>query len=536
MRRAFALLLVILGTLFGQIGRSHAALDAAQMCEIQRAEYARQGIQDEPRICEYAGLSNDEAIAQMQGTGTQGQGQQSDGQTGQPGSDQQRSDQQRSDQQNADKLQGRTSQRNAQSSSNSTALGDDDDAARITPEQLCQLERSERQRLGVAREPVICEALNAPGTHPALDTAFGTMRALLEKPKEDYFYCKVILCMANPDGPDHVQECDVVLHTFKSMLRGHVTIPACPLVDVGDNGEVTPGGSVDYQGNATLAANANAQSQADYTTVARFGRLAFQTYGLLCESVDSMLEDQLRPSDALPRGVRPYGWIYGGQTNTTIARGDLQPQWWRDANPALANHPVWDTLLPWFVAFEGGANQAGLLEVQLGRMSVQVFSKREQQWRVLDFDAGWSVSMCDASGNFGACPAGATHPGPGGEPAFNIGNGTAGHGWFNSIHLPEPEDIEALTVSVEARMANDLEQGAQALFHVGADFWPSTGGAPPVNPGAGISRLVALTNSWTPITFTTLSDQTINGTGISSVKLRNNPPACAKAGIDNQGE
>lgn len=139
--------------------------------------------------------------------------------------------------------------------------------------------------------------------------------------------------------------------------------------------------------------------------------------------------------------------------------------------------------------------------------------------------------MCPQASNFYRCPMGQTFAGADGLPTFANGNGSNGHGWFEMLDLPDPRDVGALTVTVEARKVGPDAERARLLLQTGADIYPPAGtnidGI--VLPGAGISSMRLVGTEWTAVTMTTFAEQTRNGTGISMDDLRAHPPPCASA-------
>ena len=193
-------------------------------------------------------------------------------------------------------------------------------------------------------------------------------------------------------------------------------------------------------------------------------------------------------------------------------------------------YDAWNRLMPWFVVFEGARSETSQVDVQIGRMSVQWFSLGTRQWHLLDTDAGWEVSMCPQASNYFRCPMGETFTGPDGRPTFTNGNGRNGHGWFEMLELPDPRDVGALTVTVEARKVGHGADRSQLLLQTGADIYPPAG--TPIDgivlPGAAISSMRLVGTDWTAVTMTTFAEQTRNGTGITMEDLRRHPPPCAR--------
>lgn len=419
---------------------------------------------------------------------------------------------------------------------------DADNAARISPAQMCELQRTAHAVQGVTAEPVMCAM--ARGELPVPQSASGeererfersgreaasamdTLNSLLARDSDDYFYCKVLLCMGAPNGPERIEQCVPVIERYRRMLRGNVSIPACPMVGLSTGGNLDIVGAVGNQGRSQTSGSAGSDARESISTVARYGELAHQRYGIACNDVETMIVHS-GENEALPRNPPPYDWSYRGAGNTAIAAWEYQPDWWRRANPQFAGHGAWNRLMPWFVVFEGDRSPTSTVDVQIGRMSVQWFSSRTQSWHLLDYDASWAFSVCAQSSNYYNCPMGQSFAGPGGHQAFTNGNGRNGHGWFEMLTLPDPRDVGALTVTVEARLIGANAHNAQLLMHVGADIYPPPGTPQTMLAGAAVSSMRVIDTQWTSVSMTTFAEQTRNGTGITRDGLRANPPPCA---------
>lgn len=91
-----------------------------------------------------------------------------------------------------------------------------------------------------AREKVKVEAPE-PGGNGGGQPAPGPWTA------KDELGCKLVLCMANPDGPSAVAECAEAMHERARLIAKGKPIPKCPGYNTADNsgGDTGGGGSRD---------------------------------------------------------------------------------------------------------------------------------------------------------------------------------------------------------------------------------------------------------------------------------------------------
>jgi hypothetical protein len=112
------------------------------------------------------------------------------------------------------------------------------------------------------------------------------------------------------------------------------------------------------------------------------------------------------------------------------------------------------------------------------------------------------------------------------------------HGWCCGRALPNPADIAAIHITLQARLAvhdasrPDDRPAARYLVQVGGDYYPDASlnlnlFAPVTwNPGIGLSRSKLVGNAWQSYSFTTIDAgvQDPGGAAISEAELRRAPP------------
>ncbi len=191
----------------------------------------------------------------------------------------------------------------------------------------------------------------------------------------------------------------------------------------------------------------------------------------------------------------------------------------------------WNYVLPWFVTFEGEGNSARNTRIEMRNLRMFIRTDDGEWKRLVDVDTYDGIE-CDQHGDYYNCPQVArvqAHDNSASSlpiPGLNM------HGWWDSRVRIDSHSIDAMVVSLEARLVvNDENRGddrgdAKYLVHVGADYYPSD--APPSGRliPVGVSRAKMVTNEWQTFALTTLSDvgKQEPGGGISEEELRANPP------------
>lgn len=393
-------------------------------------------------------------------------------------------------------------------------------------EAICEQERQQRKAGGVEGEGPICLATKDPNSALSRAASFS---------EDDLLGCGVILCMSAPGGADSIEECRPTMQKYKKLLKRGKKPPDCPLIWADKKGGGGTSHTVSSEGKVTTVEDKSTSGDRKSVTqatdtqvskVAEVSRQAYNAYGIACNSVDRMIE-QMGESEGVPRGGANYDWLQRGVVTTAYASYDAQPDWWKSSN-ARYSEP-WGRILPWFVAFEGEGNRTGNATVQIGRMAIQYLSISQRKWIVIDRDKPFAVSGCQQGSNYYNCPDLSVQSGPDGYGTFTVGNGINGHGWFDMLTLPDPADVQAITVSIEARLVGANADSADVLMDTGADWYPTQGTVPSVLPGAGESRLERLSSQWQTISMVTLSDLIRgSGRGISIAELRANPPSCGQ--------
>jgi hypothetical protein len=258
-------------------------------------------------------------------------------------------------------------------------------------------------------------------------------------------------------------------------------------------------------------------------------------------SVDTIVNDMKLNNDLVLAGIpsnRGYAAGPGFVVMGNDPRGTRTPTWWNPANSYFKSAAWWTHVAPWMVIFDGVGNAATNTRVELRGMKIYYKSRSTRQWNLLSQGTveGWNYpkSLMGAdvtppdivslsSGVVSVRP-------PNGNQVF--------HGWCCARAMPAPSDIEAIHITLQARLAvhdanrPDDRSAARYLVQVGGDYYPdaslSINAFAPDNwnPGIGLSRSKLVGNAWQSYSFTTLdvAIQDPGGAAMSEAELRRAPP------------
>lgn len=258
-------------------------------------------------------------------------------------------------------------------------------------------------------------------------------------------------------------------------------------------------------------------------------------------SVDTIVNDMKLNNDLVLAGIpsnRGYAAGPGFVVMGNDPRGTRTPTWWNPANTFFKSAAWWSHVAPWMVIFDGVGNAASNTRVELRGMKIYYKSRSTRQWVLLSQGAveGWNYPKSLMGANVT-------------PPDFvSLGNGVVSvrppngdqvfHGWCCARAMPSPSDIEAIHITLQARLAvhdanrPDDRAAARYLVQVGGDYYPdaslSINAFAPDNwnPGIGLSRSKLVGNAWQSYSFTTLdvAIQDPGGAAISEAVLRSAPP------------
>ena len=328
-------------------------------------------------------------------------------------------------------------------------------------------------------------------------------------------------------------------------------LPACGFLDDGKADPAagaTRAGSVDgSQVEETVAPRAQ-----DAATVSRTDRApapatapttTTTTPGTgTTNSVDTIVSDMKLNNDLVLAGVPPERGYSSGPGFVIMGndpRGTRTPTWWNPANTYYKSGAYWTQIVPWMVLFDGVGNAATNTRVEMRNMKAYYKSRSSGQWVLL------SQGTIDGE-NY---PKGLSATVVSGRPDIvSLGNGAVSvrpptgdlhfHGWCCGRALPNPADIAAIHITLQARLAvhdasrPDDRPAARYLVQVGGDYYPDASlnlnlFAPVTwNPGIGLSRSKLVGNAWQSYSFTTIDAgvQDPGGAAISEAELRRAPP------------
>lgn len=256
-----------------------------------------------------------------------------------------------------------------------------------------------------------------------------------------------------------------------------------------------------------------------------------------CGTIDGLISDMSRPVDALLKGYENSS--FGFTKHATISQGlpntASLPAWMGNGSnfENAAVNGYYNQVLPWFVVFEGAANQNSNVDISLKDLQVSVLLK-SGAWITSppnsptghNCDLGSALLNCSGSSIWS--------DNPDGSRSYQVEANQNMHGWGSFVEIPASEVI-ALSVSIQAKVEADgggCSNNSQYLLHTGADYYPYVGYKNVgVNPGAGVSAAKIISCDYTTFTMTTLTDIAQNdsrnpNSGITSAQLRSNPPPC----------
>jgi hypothetical protein len=258
-------------------------------------------------------------------------------------------------------------------------------------------------------------------------------------------------------------------------------------------------------------------------------------------SVDTIVNDMKLKNDLVLAGVpsaRGYAAGPGFVVMGNDPRGSRTPAWWNPANRQLKGGTYWTQIVPWMAIFDGVGNLATNTRVELRNMKAYYKSRSSGQWSLL------SRGTVEGE-NY---PKGLNAVVAGRPDIMAVGNGVVSvrppngdlhfHGWCCGRRLPDPADIAAIHVTLQARLTvhdpsrTDDRSAARYLVQVGGDYYPDASlnlraFAPDQwNPGIGLSRSKLVGNAWQSYNFTTIDVgvQDPGGAAISEAELRRAPP------------
>lgn len=258
-------------------------------------------------------------------------------------------------------------------------------------------------------------------------------------------------------------------------------------------------------------------------------------------SVDTIVNDMKLNNDLVLAGVPPERGYAAGPGFVVMGndpRGTRTPRWWNPANSYYKSSAYWTRIVPWMVIFDGVGNAATNTRVEMRNMKAYYKNRSTGQWILL----GQGTISGENYGK-GLNAVQTTPPDivslAGGVVSVRPANGDqVFHGWCCTATLPNPADIAAIHITMQARLSvsnpalRDDRSAARYLVQVGGDYYPDASlnlwaFAPDAwNPGIGLSRSKLVGNAWQSYSFTTIDVgvQDPGGASISEAELRRAPP------------
>lgn len=247
-----------------------------------------------------------------------------------------------------------------------------------------------------------------------------------------------------------------------------------------------------------------------------------QTGRTLCLSADQIVANQ-GEGDGYIAGVNSgWTWSHAGWASSAKRGYEYQPDWIKSQFGWMRNVPQskWTLIMPWYAAGRVSGKGNAHVDIEIGNMSVQYYSASQKRWIPL------AANMKASGGTYTSGGSGAGQPNSVTGSTVAIPPGQFAHGWFSFVEMPPNDDVQAVSVAVQARS----KSGTPVLVTAGADYYPSDwrqrNGSAPLMPGVGTGAPRLVGSDWSTVSFTTLSNQTSDGSGISASELQRSRPHC----------
>ncbi|MDO4232990.1 MAG: hypothetical protein Q4D19_12745 [Lautropia sp.] len=241
----------------------------------------------------------------------------------------------------------------------------------------------------------------------------------------------------------------------------------------------------------------------------------------LCLPFEELIDFQF-VSDGYIHGVNPeWTWSHSAWAASAKPGHDVQPDWVNEQFPWMKKVPAkkWTLMMPWYVVGTKAGDESDAI-VEVGEMSVQYFSASKKRWISL------GSGMQAKGGIFGKGATGSGKPDAATDSIIKLDKGRFAHGWFDFVKVPPRKDIKAMSIAVQLR----TKTPTPVLAEAGADYYPEDWrerlGDGPLMPGLGTSAPRLVGQEWKTIVFTTLSEQTHDGSGLSPEELKKHRPHC----------
>jgi hypothetical protein len=259
------------------------------------------------------------------------------------------------------------------------------------------------------------------------------------------------------------------------------------------------------------------------------------------DPVDTLVNDMKLKNDLRLAGIPlERGWATGtGQvTMGNDPRGSRTPAWWNPANKRYKSNVYWTHIVPWMVLFDGVGNAATNIRVELRQLKSFYKSRSSGQWTQL---SEGNVEGQNYPKHLNAVQSGRPDIVPVGNNVVSVRPPSTDlhfHGWCCGRALPDPADISAIHIRIQARLTihdpkrPDDRATARYLVQVGGDYYPDASlnvkafSPDNWNPGIGLSRSKLIDTTWQSYSFTTINVgyQDPGGASISEAEIRRAPP------------
>ncbi|WP_448949341.1 TrbM/KikA/MpfK family conjugal transfer protein [Lautropia mirabilis] len=247
-----------------------------------------------------------------------------------------------------------------------------------------------------------------------------------------------------------------------------------------------------------------------------------QTGRTLCLSAAQIVANQGEGDGHIAGVNSSWTWSHAGWASTAKRGYQYQPDWVKNQFGWMRDVPEskWTLMMPWYAAGRVAGQGNGHVDIEIGNMSAQYYSKSQKRWITL------GSNMKASGGTYSSGGSGAGTPNSTTGSTVGIPPGQFAHGWFSFVQMPPNDDVQAVSIAVQARS----KSGTPVLVTAGADYYPndykSRLGNGPLMPGVGTGAPRLVGSDWSTVSFTTLSNQTSDGSGISPAELQRSRPHC----------
>lgn len=401
--------------------------------------------------------------------------------------------------------------------------------------KLCPLSNDEEKT--PEEQDDLIEELMFTANEQEEDTAFNDLMAQAEEDTDEYGFegadGQALLASAQADAESIATDSDSATgsspaSSLPDAASSETTNDAAAVTTPTSNHRHSAGGS----GGTKISPKNDANATQPTPTLNRSDSLSptpdkpatqpIKTGRTLCLSADQIVANQ-GEGDGHIAGVNPsWTWSHAGWAGSAKRGYEYQPDWVKSQFGWMRDVPQskWTLMMPWYAAGRVAGQGDAHVDIEIGNMSVQYYSASQKRWIPL------GANMAASGGTYGAGGSGAGQPNSVTGSTVGIPPGQFAHGWFQFVEMPPNDDVQAVSIAVQARS----KSSTPVLVTAGADYYPNDwkqrNGSAPLMPGIGTGAPRLVGSEWSTVSFTTLSNQTSDGSGISPAELQRSRPHC----------